>query len=134
MLQIVPFDLLLDNNTVLVNPTFGESSIAVGGADADLIAGDLVVDFKVTTKDTIHTSDLDQLLGYFLLGRHRRRADVSFPDIRRVALYFCRHGYLWVLDATTWTGHPEFLVIEEWFFKRAKEVFPQRVSSRRPPR
>jgi hypothetical protein len=50
MLQIVPFDLLLDTKTVLVNPTFGESSLAVGGADADLIAGDLLVDFKVRTK------------------------------------------------------------------------------------
>lgn len=124
MLQIAPFDLLLDSNTVLLNPTFGEASRAVGGADADLIAGDLLVDFKVTTTNAIHTTDLDQLLGYYLLARQHRRVDTTFPEIRRVAIYFCRYGYLWALDATAWTSHPEFPVVEEWFFKRAKELFP----------
>lgn len=124
MLQIVPFDFLLHSKPILLNPTFGEASGALRGADADLITGDLLVDFKATTKNTIDSRDLDQLLGYFLLGRRQRRVDTTFPEIRRVAIYFCRHGYLWTLDATVWTGHPEFPAVEEWFFQRAKEVFP----------
>ena len=48
MLEIVPFGSLLHKKTVLLNPTFEESSVLVGGADADLIAGDLLIDFKVT--------------------------------------------------------------------------------------
>ena len=95
----------------------------VGGADADLIAGDLLVDFKATMKREMNGKDLDQLLGYFLLARKQRAVDPSFPEVKRVALYFCRHAYLWVLDVTMWTEHPEFPDIEEWFFNRAKEVF-----------
>jgi hypothetical protein len=40
-----------------------------------------------------------------------------------VALYFCQHGHLWLLDVTTWTNHAEFYEMERWFFTRAKEVF-----------
>jgi hypothetical protein len=127
MLKIVPFDSLLDRKTMLLNPTLRESSLLVGGADMDLIAGDLLVDFKVTKIGKVQARDLDQLLGYYLLTRHRRRHDPSFPEIKRAALYSCRHGLLIPLDVTVWTSHPDFPRIEEWFFKRAEEVFGKHV-------
>lgn len=130
MLAIVPFELLLHGNILLLNPSFRESSTLVGGADADLIAGDLLVDFKVTKQGEMNTKDLDQLLGYFLLTRHLRRANPEFPEVKRVALYFCRHAHLWVLDAVKWTEHPEFAKTEEWFFMRAKEVFARSVAAK----
>jgi hypothetical protein len=123
ILAIMPFESLLHEKILLLNPTFGETSRLVGGADADLIAGNLLVDFKVTKRGEMDVNNLDQLLGYFLLARHQRRKDAKFPEIKRVALYFCRHAHLWELDVTTWTKHPEFPEIEEWFFKRAKAVF-----------
>jgi hypothetical protein len=121
MLDIVPFKSLLHSEVVLLNPNFKESSQLVGGADTDLIAGDLMVDFKVSAKDEMSVRDLDQLLGYYLLARNQRRLDSTFPEINRVALYFCRHGYLWVVDTTTWTEHPDFTAIEKWFYERARE-------------
>jgi len=124
MLDLVPFDSLIHPAIMLLNPTFGKTSSLVGGADADLITGDMLVDFKTTKASEMQVVDLDQLLGYFLLARHERKADPNFPDITRLALYFCRHGYLWVQDVKTWTNHPQFAELEEWFFKHAKEVFP----------
>jgi hypothetical protein len=131
MLAIVPFDSLLHSKVVLLNPDFKEPSELVGGADADLIAGDLLVDFKVTKKGEVAARDLDQLLGYYLLARHQRRLDREFPEINRAAFYFCRHGHLWVLDVSTWVAHPEFAQIENWFF-RAKGVFekPSRIAEK----
>ena len=129
MLEIVPFDSLLHRKTLLLNPTFAESSVLVGGADADLIAGDLRVDFKVTKMSKMRARDLDQLLGHYFLIRHHRRHDPTFPEIKRVAFYFARHGLLWPLDVTVWTNHPEFPKVQEWFFKRAKDAFNKRVSS-----
>lgn len=123
LLAIVPFDTLLDDKVLLLNPTFGESSRLVGGADADLVAGDTLIDFKTTKTGEVTTEHLDQLLGYFLLARNERRSDPTFPAINRLAIYFCRHGHLWTLDATAWTEHPQFAETEEWFFARAKEVF-----------
>lgn len=131
LLAIVPFGELLHDKLLLLNPNFGETSNLVGGADADLITGDLLVDFKVTKKGEMNVKDLDQLLGYFLMARHHRREDAKFPEIKRVALYFCRHTHLWELDVSTWIEHPEFPEIEEWFFNRAKEVFgPSRTAAK----
>jgi hypothetical protein len=123
MLAIVPFDRLLHSEAMLLNPTFGSTSAMVGSADADLITGDMLVDFKVSKNSVIAADSLDQLLGYLLLARHERRLDPTFPAINRLALYFCRHGLLWVQEASAWAGHPQFAEVEDWFFKWAKEAF-----------
>jgi hypothetical protein len=127
MLEIVPFDSLLHRKTLFLNPTLKESSELVGGADLDLIAGNLLVDFKVSKVSEMYAKYLDQLLGYYLLVRRHRQHHPTFPEIRRVALYFCRHGLLWPLDVTVWTSHPDFPKLEEWFFKRAGEVFNKQI-------
>ncbi len=95
----------------------------MGGADVDLIVGDVLVDLKTTKESEIKVNYLDQLLGYYLLARRLRRIDPTFPEINRLAIYFCRHGHLWVAEATRWTDNPRFSEVEEWFFKRAKEVY-----------
>jgi len=123
MLKLVPFDSLLHDTILHLNPHFSDSSKLIGGADTDLIAGDLLIDFKVTKKPAMNAKDLDQLLGYYLLARRQRQLDPTFPDIRRTAIYYCRHGFLWELDAREWTMHPEFLDIETWFFERANKEF-----------
>ena len=123
LLAIVPFDTLLHKEVLLLNPTFGDSSRIVGGADADLIIGNLLVDCKATKKSEIRARDLDQLLGYYLLARNQRHTDSTFPAIDRLGLYYCRHGHLWTVEATVWTGHPQFSETEKWFFRRAREVF-----------
>jgi hypothetical protein len=123
LLGIVPFQEFLHDELLLLNPNFRQSSLLVGGADTDVIAGDLLVDFKTSKKGEIEASSLDQILGYLLLARKQRTSDPSFPAINRVGLYYCRHGYLWSVAASTWTHHPEFPRIEAWFFRRAEEVF-----------
>jgi hypothetical protein len=123
LLSVVPFEALLHDKVLFLNPTFGEASRLVGGADADLVAGDALIDFKTTKAAKAKVEYLDQLLGYFLLARHRRRAAPTFPEVKRFAIYFTRHGYLWDRDAALWTGHPDFPEVERWFFEHAKDVY-----------
>jgi hypothetical protein len=123
MLEVVPFDSLLHSKILLLNPDFGESSQLVCGADTDLITGDLLIDFKATRNRSMSCTHLDQLLGYYLLARNQRRLDPMFPEIKRAGFYFCRHGCLWSVDTTTWTEHPDFPEIEQWFFKQADVVY-----------
>ncbi len=129
LLALVPFSELLHDKTLLLNPDFPEASHFVGGADADLIAGDMLVDFKTTKSRRVEANYLDELLGYYLLARRQHQADPTFPAINSLALYFCRQGYLLPWDATLWAENPQFVETEQWFFNRAKEVF--RVSPRR---
>ena len=122
LLDIVPFDLLLDDHTLVLNPCFLVSGALVGGADADLLSGDMLVDFKTTKKPHMKVVDLDQILGYLLLALNEQRLDPTFPEVNRLAIYFCRHGYLWDWPASTWTDRPEFPELETWFINHVAEV------------
>jgi hypothetical protein len=73
----------------ILNPTFAGSA-KVGGADADLVLGDTLVEIKTSTDVQKRFRDiLYQLLGYVLL---------DYPDehsIRSVSVYFARHRWQW---------------------------------------
>lgn len=121
LLDIVPFETLLDNRNVLLNPTFGDkASKLVGGADADLIVGSHLIDIKVTISDSVKPQHLDQLLGYFFLTRYCQRAGDSCPDVSRAGIYFARHGYLLSFGTDEWLNNPHFGEIEGWFLARAQ--------------
>lgn len=72
---------------------------------------------------------LDQLLGYFFLWRKERLGNPALQEIHRVGVLFARHGYLWTLDVKEWTQQPDFLEIEQWFFKRAEEALTSSAES-----
>jgi len=125
LLTIVPFERLIDEQVMLLNPTFGDASRIVGGADADLIVGDMLVDFKTTKVAETDPRHLDQLLGYFLLACRATQAGEKIPTIRTAALYFARHAHLWTHDVSLWTQREDFAELATWFFEHAKEVFPK---------
>ena len=89
-------DLLL--RPAVVNPTFAGSA-DVGGADADLILDNCLVEIKTTRQPRGVGGWLYQLLGYALL---------DYPDrfqIRTVALYLARQSTFvrWPLDELLYT-------------------------------
>lgn len=122
MIAIVPFDELLHEETMLLSPTFGSLSQPWIEGEADLISGNMLVDIKTTKKAEMNSKDLDQLLGYFLLATRHRRTNPSFPEIKKAALYFSRHGYLWPLDTSVWTENPVLSDLEKWFFDYARKL------------
>ncbi|QDU21918.1 hypothetical protein [Urbifossiella limnaea] len=118
LLGVVPFDRIIHPERMLLNPTFGAASALVGSADADLISGDMLLDFKTTKSAEVRGEHMDQLFGYFLLNRR-----AGFPEIKRVGLYFSRYGRTRFGETAAWTERPDFEETERWFFKRAEEVF-----------
>jgi hypothetical protein len=74
-----------------LNPTFGRMSQAVGGADADLIAGEVLVEIKTTRHARIERDHMRQLVGYAALARASGRK-ARAPTVQAVAVYFSRHG------------------------------------------
>ena len=120
LLLLVPFDSFSVRGRTLLNPLFGTLPRLMGGADADLIVGDILIDVKAVNKASAPADYFDQLLGYFILARHTRRVNRSFPLINRLALYFARHGYLWPWDVSALHDDREFLALEKWFIDEAK--------------
>jgi hypothetical protein len=81
-------------DAVILGPTFTGSN-DVGGADADMIIGTLLVDVKSTVKaESLAREEIYQLIGYTLLDYENRYG------IEEVGLYLSRLGWLatWPLD------------------------------------
>lgn len=76
-----------------LNPTF-DGSEDIGGADADFILGDVLIDIKTSIKPAINANYLWQLLGYVLLDY----SDCYHID--SIGLYMSRQGSLfqWSLE------------------------------------
>ncbi len=121
LIEVAPFNELIDDTQMILNPTFGSSSRIVGGADCDLIRGGLMVDFMTTIKSEISLQKLDQIFGYYLLARRERSIDKAFPKIDTVGVYFARHGHLLTIDAKEFTNRPGFEELEAWFFENARQ-------------
>lgn len=78
----------------LFNPTFTSGEL-VGGADADLVVGDALVDIKVTKDPKVWREHFNQVLGYYLLLLNGGFEDVRRqPRIRRLGIYMARFGHL----------------------------------------
>lgn len=89
LVRLVPREPFI-SDAVLLNPTFGKYSEQVGGADADLVVGDCLIDVKTTKYLRVPDEYLFQLVGYAALQRYARP---KWP-LKYIAVYFSRHGML----------------------------------------
>ena len=95
-------DLRHVRGPVWLNPTFGEASSMVGGADADFIADDTLVDIKTIKKGRFTRVQFDQLAGYCILDYLEQAHDALRAHERAIpkqtGVYFARHGTLMTVD------------------------------------
>lgn len=98
------------------NPTFGEGSMLVGGADADLIIDNTLIDIKATKHLKLEREHLNQVLGYYILsligGVNDNPED---RPIENIGLYFARHGELWTLPIHHFGDKRKFEEFKKWF-------------------
>jgi len=83
---------LLSHSRVL-NPTFA-GSLDVGGADADFIVDDCLIDMKATISSQVRADFLYQLAGYLLLDYN------DAYHITSVGIYMVRQGLLLKWDVS----------------------------------
>jgi hypothetical protein len=84
-----------------VNPNF-EGSGLVGGADADLIIDDTLVEIKVTKDLSLKRVHLNQLIGYYVLSLiGDRDKKLISPPLKYIGIYFARHGVLWKIPISS---------------------------------
>lgn len=72
---------------VLYNPSFGAMSNLVGGADADFVIDDMLVDIKTVRRFGYQIEHVRQLIGYYILAKF----DNDFPVvIDKLGIFFSR--------------------------------------------
>ena len=106
--------------TCLLNPTFGAASRLVGGADADLLLDDCLIDIKTTKNPHLDVRDFFQLIGYYLLrgfdGIHCANSKTKAREINFLAIYFSRYGYLWKVAVDEVLPPNSVPDTAKWFF------------------
>lgn len=94
--QVASFFTVQDK--LLCNPEFGLASLLVGGADADLIMDDTLIEIKTESSFGYRAAHVRQLIAYYLLSRLTPSFDA---DINKLAVFNPRYGrfnYLEIAD------------------------------------
>ncbi len=105
-----------------INPTFGNGSILVEGADADLIIDDTLIDIKVTKNLVIERDYFNQIIGYYILsliGGINEEED--YNPIKNIGLYFARHATLWKIPIDELADQKTIFEFRDWFVEYANK-------------
>lgn len=124
LISLVDPQLFKASRLCLLNPSFGEASRLVGGADADLVIDDAIVDIKTTKNLRLERDHFNQLIGYFVLHEIAGVGGlIPKPEITRVRIYFSRFGYLHTIHLDDIIHLETFPVFVEWFRTRARQEY-----------
>jgi hypothetical protein len=119
----IPFANLTSQSLCLLDPTFGASSL-VGGADVDLVLDGIMIDVKTTRYLEMKREYVNQLLGYYTLSL--LAGITGMPEgqtIRKVGVYFSRHGYLCTCSIDQIAAEDTFAEFSSWFAARARQQY-----------
>lgn len=103
-------------NKCYLNPTFGRGSALVGGADADVILDDTLIDIKVTKHLKLERDYLNQIFGYYILaliGGINLKPERK--QIKNIGIYFARHGLLWKMPISEFATFKKISEFKNWF-------------------
>jgi hypothetical protein len=116
--QIIPDQRFRVDNLSLLNPTFGKASALAGGADADLLIDETLIDVKTVREAKLTREMFNQLLGYYTLHIIGGIGDLEpKPKITQVGVYFSRFGHLHSLNLDSVVDRCTYPDFVEWFAK-----------------
>jgi hypothetical protein len=124
LIGIVSDEAFSARDHCLLNPTFGDASHEVGGADADFIIDGCLVDIKTTKSAKFTRNQFNQLIGYYILH------DIGGIDgdysltITTLGVYYSRYGELctFPVEPLIGRGYSSFV---KWFREKMKETYPE---------
>lgn len=94
----------------------------VGGADADALVDDVLIDIKTVKQATFTRKMFEQPLGDYTLpiigGIGEKKPK---PTIRRIGIYFSRHAHLHVVNVDEVINRSTYPDFVEWFATHALE-------------
>lgn len=131
LIEVADLQSLTATDRCFLNPVFGEGSVMLGGADADLLIDDLLVDVKTTATLKIRTEDWRQLIGYAALNEHFPIGGGEQPvAIRRVGFYFSRYSYLASWPLVELVDAAKFTAFGAWLRDYAMDTHARRLARR----
>lgn len=124
LISNVPSELFKSHKLCVLNPTFGEGTRLVNGADADIIKDDVLIDIKTTKNLEMRRVYFDQLIGYYVLNEIGGIDQLKEKhEIKKLAVYFSRHAYLHLYNVDEIIDKANLQDFIKWFIDRAKREF-----------
>lgn len=116
MHSIIDDKMFLTKSKCYSNPTFGDGSVIVRGADADLIIDDTLIDFKATKNLKLNASHFYQTIGYYILSLIGGvNGNPKVKPIKNIGIYYARHGELWKIPLKELGNEQKFENFKKWF-------------------
>ena len=126
LIALVEPELFRSQEICMLNPTFGEASHIVGGADADIVIDDKLVDIKTSKYLEFRREHYNQLVGYYLLSRIGGCVGaVKGLSFSKLGIYYSRYGILHTVTVEAIESKSNLKQFTEWFVKRAREAYPR---------
>ena len=92
---IIPWSSFEPSTQVALNPKINESSSRLGGADADVLLDDCLIEIKTIKEQKLALRDVRQVVGYALLAnRFGVHNLATMNPVQRLGVYFSRAGVL----------------------------------------
>jgi len=122
LISIINPDSFKAKELCLLNPTFGEASELMQGADADLVIDSVLIDIKTTTRLEFKRDHFNELIGYYTLYKIGGIPDAPVElKIEKLGIYYSRHGELYTFPVTDVISLSKFPSFVEWFKERAAQ-------------
>ena len=122
LISIINPDSFKAKELCLLNPTFGEASELIGGADADLVMDNVLIDIKTATQLELKRDHFNELIGYYTLYKIGGIPDAPVePNIENLGIYYSRYGELYTFPVTDAIPAGKFPFFKEWFKDRAAQ-------------
>lgn len=108
-------------NICILNPTFGQASRYVGGADADIIIDNKLIDIKTTKKLEFTLNYFCQIIGYLILHRISGiDGEKEKIEINQLGVYYSRFGYLFLFNVEDIVDSNSLQEFTTWFENKIK--------------
>ncbi|MGA2973103.1 MAG: hypothetical protein ABSE39_10875 [Candidatus Bathyarchaeia archaeon] len=124
LIEIVPAEQFHAENVCVLNPTFGAGSELVGGADADLLIDDVLLDVKTTKEASFSQEYYNQLIGYYILWKVGGAiGSLKECKISALGIYFSRHAALHKIPTNIIEENVHLGEFIDWFKEKAKQEY-----------
>lgn len=117
LLSVCPWEQWKKSSRLELNPTFGNASLLVGGADGDFWIDDSLYELKTARNFNKLTSHHHQLIGYSALNFLS-----CGPPITNLSIYFARFARTLKYDAPNWED-PRYIPFLCWFCRASTKTF-----------
>ncbi|WP_066423352.1 hypothetical protein [Anabaena sp. 4-3] len=121
LVQLLNPEIFKSSGKIILNPSWQEASLLVGGADGDLIIDDLLVDFKTSKALSLERRHVNQLIGYYALSVIFQNYQPDAIDLKSLGIYFSRFGVLYQFNVDEVIKRESFPKFLEWFIFRAEQ-------------